>query len=106
MGDSTKDFVEAMATQDVVGIEEAAALVAEKTRPRGPTTREIAVIVEKDSKRREDDALARVRRAGREAALWEVVSMLNRAVTECRAKGQQTAQLEEVRAAVRKMAGG
>jgi hypothetical protein len=58
------------------------------------------------TQRREDDTLTRVRRVGREEALWEVVSLLNRAVTDCRDKGQATGQLEEVRAAVRKMAGG
>ena len=78
----------------------------EHMRPKGPTTQELKVILESDRLRRDDETLTRVRRAGRQEALWDVVSLLNRAVTECRAKGQPTAQLEEVRAAVRKMAGG
>jgi len=108
------NFIEAMAAQDVIGTEDAADLIVaqinreweEHMRPKGPSTREINAIIESDAKRREDETLARVRRAGREEALWDVVSLLNRAVSECRGRGQETASLEQVRAEVRKMAGG
>jgi len=93
------NFIKAMAEQDLIGVEDAAALIAEREEAMGKP-----VIAPEVIRRREDETLARVRRAGREEALWDVVSLLNRAVSECRSRGQETAYLEEVRAEVRKMA--